>query len=81
MLATAMKTLKGRADLEEAAFTAVELLRLNVLNSDPAIFPYNGAPMRGEGKSSSVIHEIGINIDCRRGEGIQPSCISRGWAR
>ncbi|KAF2009073.1 hypothetical protein BU24DRAFT_90435 [Aaosphaeria arxii CBS 175.79] len=46
-----MTSLKGNADLEEAALAAVELLRLGVLNADPAMFPnYNGAPIRGEPK-------------------------------
>lgn len=39
----------GNAELEESAVLAVELLRLDDLNGDIAMFPYNGAPMRGNG--------------------------------
>jgi len=40
--------LKGKPELEEAAVVAVELIRLGLLNSDLDMFPYKGAPMRGE---------------------------------
>jgi len=51
VLATAITTLKGKTELEEAAVVAVELIRLGILNSDINMFPsYNGAPMRGESK-------------------------------
>ena len=51
VLATVIANLKGKADLEDAAVLAVELLRLDLLNGDISMFPtYNGAPMRGEGK-------------------------------
>lgn len=36
--------------LEESAVLAVELLRLEDLNGDIDMFPYNGAPIRGDGK-------------------------------
>jgi hypothetical protein len=49
VLATVIAALKGKTALEEAAILAVELLRLGMLNSDD-MFPYNGAPMRGECK-------------------------------
>ena len=40
--------LNGKADLEEPALLAVELLRMGLLTSDINMFPtYNGAPMRG----------------------------------
>jgi hypothetical protein len=48
VLATAIKGVQGNSQLEEAAVIAVELIRLGVLNSDLDMFPYNGAPMRGE---------------------------------
>lgn len=35
---------------EEAAFLAVELLRLGLLNADTMFRDYSGAPMRGSGK-------------------------------
>ncbi|KAF3037246.1 hypothetical protein E8E12_006634 [Didymella heteroderae] len=38
------------AELEESAVLAVELLRLEDLNGDISMFPYNGAPMRGNAK-------------------------------
>ncbi|KAF2126461.1 PIN domain-like protein [Dothidotthia symphoricarpi CBS 119687] len=47
-LATVIASLKGRAELEDAAVLAVEMLRLGLLNGDINMFPeYNGAPMRG----------------------------------
>lgn len=49
-LVAAITSLKGNSDLEEAAVLAVELIRLGVLNSNLDMFPYNGAPMRGECK-------------------------------
>lgn len=50
MLANTVASLDGRAELEESAVLAVELLRLEDLNGDINMFPYNGAPMRGNGK-------------------------------
>lgn len=38
-------------DQEEAAFLAVELLRLNLLTADTMFVGYSGAPERGSGKS------------------------------
>ena len=38
-------------DYEEAAFLAVELLRLNLLNPHTMFPDYSGAPMRGTGTS------------------------------
>ncbi|KAF2705855.1 PIN domain-like protein [Pleomassaria siparia CBS 279.74] len=55
VLATAITTLKGVPELEEAAVIAVELVRLGILNSDIEMFPtYNGAPMRGEQKDRNI---------------------------
>lgn len=45
---TAITGLKGQPEMEEAAVVVVELLRLNLLNSDLDMFPYAGAPMRGD---------------------------------
>jgi hypothetical protein len=53
VLATTITALKGRPELEEAAVLAVELIRLGVLNSELGMFPYNGAPMRGERASKN----------------------------
>lgn len=51
VLATVIASLKGQAELEEAAVLAVELLRLGLLTADINMFPaYNGAPMRGSSK-------------------------------
>lgn len=50
VLVKAITALKGRPELEEAVIVAVELIRLGVLNWDEKMFPYQGAPMRGEGK-------------------------------
>lgn len=36
---------------EQAAFLAVELLRLGLLNADTMFRDYSGAPMRGTGKN------------------------------
>ena len=36
---------------EEAAFLAVELLRLGLLNADTMFRDYSGAPMRGSGEN------------------------------
>lgn len=47
MLVTVITALKGNSDLEEAALVAVELIRLGLLSSNN-MFPYSGAPMRGE---------------------------------
>lgn len=54
VLAQTIASLDGNAELEESAVLAVELLRLEDLNGDIAMFPYNGAPMRGNGKYSSA---------------------------
>jgi hypothetical protein len=43
-----MTALKGKSELEEAVVVAIELIRQGVLNWDLDMFPYNGAPMRGE---------------------------------
>ncbi|KAJ4355560.1 uncharacterized protein N0V89_003578 [Didymosphaeria variabile] len=48
VLKTAITALKGKPELEEAVVVAIELIRLGVLNWDLDMFPYNGAPMRGE---------------------------------
>ncbi|KAJ4295023.1 hypothetical protein N0V90_007031 [Kalmusia sp. IMI 367209] len=48
VLQKSITALKGNPDLEEAVLEAIELIRLGVLNSDLDMFPYNGAPMRGE---------------------------------
>ncbi|KAH6642344.1 temperature dependent protein affecting M2 dsRNA replication-domain-containing protein [Boeremia exigua] len=50
VLAQTIASLDGNAELEESAVLAVELLRLEDLNGDIAMFPYNGAPMRGNAK-------------------------------
>ena len=52
MLKSAITALKGKSELEEAALVAIELIRLGVLNWDMSMFPYNGAPMRGQGTIS-----------------------------
>lgn len=47
VLVAAVSSLKGKAELEEAAVVAVELVRLGALNNDLGMFSYNGAPLRG----------------------------------
>lgn len=54
VLAQTIASLDGNAALEESAVLAVELLRLEDLNGDIDMFPYNGAPMRGDGKLHSA---------------------------
>jgi hypothetical protein len=49
MLAAVIAALKGNRKHEEAALLAVELLRLDMLNGEAAMFPYQGAPLRGDG--------------------------------
>lgn len=39
------------SDLEEGVFLAVEMMRLDLLNSRPMFPSYSGAPMRGTGAS------------------------------
>lgn len=39
-------------DLEEAAFLAIELVRLGLLTADTMFQGYSGAPMRGSGNNS-----------------------------
>ena len=39
----------GGRDQEEAAFLAIELLRLGLLNPDTMFAGYSGAPIRGDG--------------------------------
>lgn len=56
MLAQTIASLDGNAELEESAVLAVELLRLEDLNGDIAMFPYNGAPMRGNGQYDSAVY-------------------------
>jgi hypothetical protein len=51
VLKSTITALKGKPELEEAALVAIELIRLGVLNWDLSMFPYNGAPMRGQGTS------------------------------
>lgn len=48
VLVKVIAALNGRPELEEAAIVAVELIRLGVLNWDEKMFPYQGAPIRGE---------------------------------
>jgi hypothetical protein len=48
VLALSIAALKGKPELEEGTLLAVELIRLGMLNWDIRMFPYNGAPMRGE---------------------------------
>ncbi|KAK3213851.1 hypothetical protein GRF29_28g1203786 [Pseudopithomyces chartarum] len=50
VLKSTITALKGKSELEEAALVAIELIRLGVLNWDLSMFPYNGAPMRGQEK-------------------------------
>ena len=51
VLAAVISGLKGKAEHEEAAVLAVELIRMGLLTSDINMFPtYNGAPMRGSSK-------------------------------
>lgn len=62
VLAQAIASLDGNAALEESAVLAVELLRLDDLNGNIDMFPYNGAPMRGNGEyredhSSTKAHD------------------------
>lgn len=40
---------------EEAAFLAVELLRLGLLNADTMFRDYSGAPMRGSGENFDAL--------------------------
>lgn len=54
VLAQTIASLDGNAELEESAVLAVELLRLDDLNGDISIFPYNGAPMRGNGQYNNA---------------------------
>jgi hypothetical protein len=55
VLATAISSLKGKPDLEDAAVVAVELLRMGTLNAEISMFPtYNGAPMRGSSTSITL---------------------------
>lgn len=54
VLAQTIASLDGNAELEESAMLAVELLRLEDLNGDVSMFPYNGAPMRGNGQYKHV---------------------------
>lgn len=48
-LVTILATLGPGKLQEEAAFVAVELLRLNLLNPDTMFPDYSGAPVRGTG--------------------------------
>jgi hypothetical protein len=59
VLKTAIAALKGKSELEEATVVAIELIRQGVLNWNLDMFPYNGAPMRGE---SMCIHHITRHI-------------------
>ena len=55
MLSTVINGVSGNQDLEEAAVTAVELLRFGLFHSDRNMFPsYNGAPMRGSSKFTTL---------------------------
>lgn len=52
VLATVIASLKGKAELEDGAVLAVEMMRLGLLNGDINMFPeYNGAPIRGSRES------------------------------
>jgi len=52
VLNSAVSALNPEDDLEEAIFLAVELLRLNLLNSDTMFPSYSGQPLRGSGELS-----------------------------
>lgn len=53
VLETTLSASGSNKDLEEAAFLAVELLRLGLLTADTMFPGYSGAPMRGSGKNTS----------------------------
>lgn len=49
VLRAALSKVGSSKDQEEAAFLAVDLLRLGLLNADTMFEGYSGAPMRGSG--------------------------------
>ena len=49
VLRTTLTALGPDSEQEDAAFLAIELLRLNVLNADTLFPDYSGAPLRGSG--------------------------------
>ena len=58
VLLTALSSLAPDDHLEEAAFIAIELLRLNLLSANGAFATYIGAPLRGSGKSSPLAFRV-----------------------
>lgn len=54
VLETTLSASGSNRDQEEAAFLAVELLRLGLLTADTMFQGYSGAPMRGSGRDSYV---------------------------
>lgn len=50
VLSAGFARLPASAELEEATFLAVELMRLDLLNSRSMFPAYSGAPLRGSGK-------------------------------
>lgn len=62
VLVKVVAALKGKKELEEAALLAVELIRLGLLTGDITMFPsYNGAPIRGSGKSGPSTPRFNAN--------------------
>ena len=51
VLAASFKAIGEQSDLQEGVVVAVELIRLGSLNWDLEMFPYEGAPIRGESES------------------------------
>ena len=54
VLQSALLKVGSSKDQEEAAFLAVELLRLDLLNADTMFAGYSGAPVRGSGRSNNL---------------------------
>lgn len=82
VLVNVIAGLKGRADLEEPALLAVELLRLGLLSSDINMFPsYNGAPMRGNGKSRYHTMMYLLLMLNSQGSVLKHACLSCSWPR
>ena len=57
VLKATLEALGPNSDQEDAAFLAIELLRLNVLNADTLFPDYSGAPSRGSGSFLRYLYE------------------------
>lgn len=81
-LEQALSAVDPADNLEDAIFIAIEMLRMNLLNTKNWFSHVSGGPMRGSGKSHSHsiwgCHRIRLTWPCRGGQDVQHAGIPCG---